>query len=185
MEKKEIILPSKLYNKSQESDLDLRVELEGTSQLMRIGDRDIVLDVAELFNKERQESKNYKIYGKLKMVFRNQYSGSTEYMYLREKLYLNGDGSNNDFKGFLPYDEFAFLRRDLDRETINKSSVSGSTLGIYTPTFTQQTGTTSHIQITSNNSPYHNWNLHLSYVNESDSEYPIIYTLSGGNKNRM
>ena len=177
MEKKEIILPSKLFNKSKDSDLDLRVELEGSTQLMRIGDRDVVLDIAELFNKERQESKNYKIYGKLKMVFRNQYTGVTEYDYLKEKLYLTGDGTeNNNFPGYLPYDEFAFLRRDLDRETINKSSVSGNTLGVYTPTFLSPTGTTAHNTINVNNAPYHNWNLHLSYVYGSDSTYPMIYT---------
>ena len=102
---------------------------------MRIGERDIILDIDEQYYKERNESINYKIYGKLKMVFRNLYSGSTPYSYLKQRLYLTGDGSNitdsTVFDGYLPYDEFAFLRRDVYREV--NLPVTGNTLGTFTP----------------------------------------------------
>ena len=56
-ENKEILLPSKKYANAPDQELDLRINLETSESLLRIGDRDIVLDVAELFNKERNERK--------------------------------------------------------------------------------------------------------------------------------
>ena len=100
----EILLPNKRYKKAEEQDLTLQVNLESSESLMRLGDRDIVLDLEKLFNKERQDSIDYKIYGKMKMVFRNMYSGDTPYDYLSENLnsvinyseYL-GENLNNNF----------------------------------------------------------------------------------------
>ena len=140
-ESKKILLPSKKFTKAPEEELNIKLDLETSESLMRIGDKDIILDIAELFNKERNESKNYKIYGKMRMVFRNMYSGSSEYSYMEERLYLNGDGSDNNFEGFLPYDEFALLRRDLYRE-VNVPN-AGSTLGTFSQNL-QFSGSTSH-----------------------------------------
>ena len=113
MEKKQIILPSKKFANADDQELELKLNLDNSDTLMRIGERDIILDIDEQYYKERNESINYKIYGKLKMVFRNLYSGSTDYSYLNQRLYLTGDGSNitdsTVFDGYLPYDEFAFL----------------------------------------------------------------------------
>jgi hypothetical protein len=182
-ENKEILLPNKRYKKAEEQDLTLQVNLESSESLMRLGDRDIVLDLEKLFNKERQDSIDYKIYGKMKMVFRNMYSGDTPYDYLSENLYLAGDGTNglngaNRFTGFLPYDEFAFLRRDLRRQ-IN-TPVSGTTVGFNSNL--SYTGPTGHTSISTMMAPYHNWNLYLSYVYSGDSNYQMTYTLSGSTK---
>jgi hypothetical protein len=87
MEKKEILLPNKKYAKAPDRELDLRINLDTSESLLRIGDKDIVLDVAELFDTERNKSVNYKIYGKLRMIFRNLYTGSTSYGYLEERTY--------------------------------------------------------------------------------------------------
>lgn len=182
--KKEILLPSKRYKKADEQDLTLNIGLETSQTLLRIGDKDIILDIDKLYDKERNESNKYKIYGKLKMVFRNMYSGDTSYDYLQERVYLNGrgDGSDNPtLGGFLPYDEFAFLRRDLYRKVVTPSSVSGSTLGDYTPSLTY-VGSTDHTTITPITAPYHNWNLYLSYVYSGDTNYQMTYTLTGNTK---
>jgi hypothetical protein len=175
-ENREIILPSKKYANAPEKELDIRLNLETSESLLRVGDRDIVLDVAELFNKERNESINYKIYGKLRMIFRNLYTGTTEYEHLRELLYLNGDGSDFVFDGALPYDEFAFLRRDVYRE-VNMPQ-SGATLGTFTSNL-QISGSTGHTMVTSIQAPYQNWNLYLTYVYGQDDSYPMNYSLSG------
>jgi hypothetical protein len=116
MEKKKVILPTKRFFKAEEEDLDLRLNLESSENLMRLGDRDVVLDIAQLFSDERNDSKNYKIYGKLKMIFRNMYSGITSYPPLSNNVYLVGDGSDGNLSGFLPYNELAFLRNDVLRE---------------------------------------------------------------------
>lgn len=182
--KKEILLPSKRYKKADEQDLTLNIGLETSQTLLRIGDKDIILDIDKLYDKERNESNKYKIYGKLKMVFRNMYSGDTSYDYLQERVYLNGRGDGLDnptLAGFLPYDEFAFLRRDLYRKVVTPSSVSGSTLGDYTPSLTY-VGSTDHTTITPITAPYHNWNLYLSYVYSGDTNYQMTYTLTGDTK---
>lgn len=177
MEKKEILLPNKRHAKADEQELNLTLNLETTESLLRIGERDIVLDVAQIFDDERNLSNRYKIYGKLKMVFRNMYSGTTSYGYLQERLYLNGDGSNNNFSGYLPYNEFAFLRRDFYKET--PLIQSGSVLGGDNDIEFKYSGSREHTTITAINAPYHNWNLYLTYVHDSDKEYPMKYTLSG------
>ena len=183
MEKKKIILPSKKFFGSPDEDLNIRLGLDESKNLLREGDRTIILDNSVLFAKERNESPNYKIHGKLKMVFRNMYSGETTYNTLKERLYLVGDGStippgaNSKFIGFLPYDEFAFLRRDVYRE-VNLITSGTSVLDEYTPNI-QLTGTNPHQSISSIEAPYHNWNVYLSYVYSGDTQFPIKYTLSG------
>ena len=183
MEKKEILLPTKRYFKAEEQDLNLSVKLENDETLLRQGDKDIVLNLADLFNEERNKSINYKIYGKIKMVFRNMYSGSTNYNPLLRNLYLSGDGTGSDI-GFVPYNEFAFLRNDVVRE--KTTSTSGSTLGYpsVAPNITLDTGTpvgryTGHTTMSSLDAPYKNWNLYLSYVYGQDTGFTMNYTLSG------
>ena len=175
MEKKQIILPSKKFAKADDQELELKLNLDNSDTLMRIGERDIILDIDEQYYKERNESINYKIYGKLKMVFRNLYSGSTPYSYLNQRLYLNGDGSDGNFDGYLPYDEFAFLRRDVYREV--NLPVTGDTLGTFEPNI-KYSGSTGHTMVTPISAPYQNWNLYLSYVYSGDSEFKMCYTLT-------
>lgn len=177
MEKKQIILPSKKFQGAPEEDVVVRIGLNNNDTLLREGERNIVLDIEQLYSKERNDCKNYKIHGKLKMVFRNVYSGSTTYDPLLKNLYIVTEQDKND--GFFPYNEFAFLRNDVLREIIEPTSVSGSTLGSYNPTFKTE-GYTGHTSITSINAPYKNWNLYLTYVYDQDSTFPMKYTFSGG-----
>jgi hypothetical protein len=117
------------------------------------------------------------------MVFRNLYSGSTPYSYLKQRLYLTGDGSNitdsTVFDGYLPYDEFAFLRKDVYREV--NLPVTSNTLGTFTPNIVKS-GSTAHTTVTPISAPYQNWNLYLSYVYSGDSNFNMVYTLTGGTK---
>jgi hypothetical protein len=109
------------------------------------------------------------------------YSGNSNYEYLKERLYLVGDGSNNDFTGFIPYDEFAFLRRDIYREVT--VIPTGNTLGVdlYTTGMTVNiSGSTEHTTVTAMSAPYQNWNIYLSYVYTGDTQFPMKYSLSGG-----
>ena len=126
MNKKQILLPSKRFFKAEEESLNLPVNLDESETLLREGDRNIVLDIAKLFDKERNESKKYKIHGKLKMVFRNLYTGSTTYDPLKSNLFYNSYGTDTNYDGAMPYNEFAFLRKDVLRETF--VGLTGSTL---------------------------------------------------------
>jgi hypothetical protein len=177
MEKKEILLPSKRYFKAEEQDLNLSVKLENDETLLREGDKDIVLNLADLFNEERNKSVNYKIFGKIKMIFRNMYSGFTEYNPLLKNLYLSGDGTGSDI-GFIPYNEFAFLRNDVLRETSTPSK--GSVISAPTVSILPNNRYTGHTSTTSIEAPYKNWNLYLTYVYGQDTGFTMNYTLSGG-----
>jgi hypothetical protein len=184
MKKKEILLPTKRYFKADEQDLNLDVKLENDEILLREGDRNIILNLSELFDDERNQSNEYKIYGKLKMVFRNMYNGYTDYTPLLRNLYLCGDGTGDDL-GFVPYNEFAFLRNDVLREKPIPSS--GTTLGTTNviPKTELSDGIpfgryTGHTITTAIEAPYKNWNLYLSYVYGQDSGFTMNYTLSGG-----
>jgi hypothetical protein len=186
MEKKEILLPIKRYFKAEEQDLNLNVKLENDESLLREGDKDIIVNLAELFDKERNESKNYKIFGKIKMVFRNMYSGHTDYTPLLKNFYLVNDGTsentNDSTIGFVPYNEFAFHRNDVKREvsTPNSGSIVGipnNNPNISVPLNNRFTG---HTSTTVMEAPYKNWNFYLSYVFSGQTDFPMNYTLSGG-----
>jgi hypothetical protein len=181
MEKKRIILPTKRFFKAEEEDLNIRINLDESETLLRQGDRDIVLDIAQLFDDERTESNNYKIHGKIKMVFRNLYTGTTTYEPLKRNLFLNGDGIETDteYPGAIPYNEFAFLRNDVLRE-VNVVQ-SGTTLETFTQNIQLTGGTyTGHTTITTIDAPYKNWNIYLSYAHGQNPDHPMTYTLTGG-----
>ena len=179
MEKKQIVLPSKNYEGAPDENLSLRLNFDTSQNLMREGDRNVIVDINQLFNEERNRSQNYKIFGKIRMVFKNSYSGTSGYGPLKRNLYLVGDGSNSNFSGYIPYNEFAFFRDDLLREKNNP--LSGSTPGAFTPNIDLTTETTDHLPITTTNAPYKNWNFYLSYVFSGDTTYPMKYTFSSGN----
>lgn len=179
MEKKKILLPRKKFYNAIDEDLDLRVNLDESQILLRENEKNILLDISQLFSKERNQSVKYKIHGKLKMIFRNEYFGNTPYEPLARSLYLIDETSN---VGYLPYNEYAFLRNDVVKEKNN--IVTGTTLTEYTPDIVFD-GYTGHTITTPINAPYVNWNIYLTYVNDHDEEYEMTYTLSGdtnGNK---
>lgn len=181
MENKKIILPTKRFANADAEDIDIRINLDEQRNLLREGDRNVVLDINELFNRERNNSNNYKIHGKIKMVFRNLYSGTTSYNPLKRELYLNGDGFDNNFGGYLPYNEFAFLRHDVVREVYTGFTGDDLTEDIDPSSFVL-TGYTGHTTVTSIQAPYHNWNIYLSYVYQHDTGHTMTYTLSGVTK---
>jgi hypothetical protein len=176
MENKRILSPSKRYKKAESEDLEIRTGLERSEKLMREGDKNIILDIAELYRKERNQSTNYKIYGKLNMVFRNLYSGTSPYGPLLNNLYLETDTYDpTDYSGFMSYDEFGFLRRDYEREVSNPT---GSTIGDFSPNI-YVTGGTGHQSLTQLEAPFMNWNLYLTYVYDKDPDHIMRYSLSG------
>jgi hypothetical protein len=182
MNKKQILSPSKRYFKAEEENLNLPINLDESETLLREGDRNIVLDIAKLFDKERNESTKYKIHGKLKMVFRNLYTGSTTYEPLKSNLFYNSYGTDTlNHDGAMPYNEFAFLRKDVLREVFTGQTGSTLTQDYSPENQIVLTGTTytGHTVTTSIEAPYKNWNVYLTYVYGQDENRPMAYTLSG------
>lgn len=180
MKKKRIILPEKRYEKAPSEEMTLAVKLEGKRKQITNDDRDVILDLAKLFNDERQDSINYKIYGKIRMIFRNMYTGTTAYPHLYNRLYPVSDGSDGVFDGYLPYNEFAFLRNDGMSQRVQTPTVDYfDDFTGFTQTITGTTGSTNHNTITNVTAPQFNWNIYLSYAHDKDEEFPMKYTLSG------
>lgn len=180
MENKRILLPTEKFENALPEELQIRIGLEEDKNILKNTDRDIVLDLSEQFNKERQECNRFKIHGKVKMLFRNLYSGTTTYEPLKNTLFYNGDGEDLNFSGYLPYNEFAFLRNDIYREVVNVPEVDSLT-GFTGVTLTIS-GDTSHVRVTPLNYNKFNWNLYLSYVYDHTKTIPLKYTLSGNTK---
>lgn len=186
MKKKEIILPEKRYEKAPSEELSIQVNLEESQSFLTNSDRDVILDTNALFNDERNNCSKYKIYGKLKMIFRNMYLGTTSYSYLGRVLALEGDGTDDNSSGYLPYNEFAFLRTDSCREQsseisvgINQTINSLEEFDGFNVSISGTTGYSLYNRITNMNSRYYNWNFYLSYVYDQDSNFKMKYTLSG------
>lgn len=184
MEKKKIILPTLKFDGAPDENLSVNLKLNNNESLLRQGDRDVILNIADQFNQERNDCKNYRIYGKIKMVFRNLYSGTTSFGPLKRNLHLVGDGSQRVsgatslYDGYLPYNEFAFLRNDVFRE--KNEPLSGSTPGLFTQNISIESGYTQYQIITPADAPYWNWNVFLTYVYSGDTNFPMKYTLTGG-----
>lgn len=155
---KKIILPNKLFFNSQNEEQSINIKLNNDNSLLREGDRNIVLDLNDIYSDERNNSNKYKIYGKLKMIFSNEYTGTTSYNHLKNNLYLNGDGSDNIWEGSLPYNEFSFVRNDYIR-LVNDNII----------------GDNNHILINQIENKYFNWGLFLSYCFDNDVNFDLNY----------
>lgn len=178
MENKKILLPTARYAKAPEEELNVKIDLTSDFNLLRENEKNIILDLADLYNKERNASIRYKIYGKIKLIFDNYYYGNTDYTYLKDRLYLLGDGSTPDYTGYMPYNEFAFLRNDIFRE-VNKPK-RGDNLISFEQDIELTSQVTGHTILTDITAPYQNWNMFLSYVYTGITNFPITYTLTGG-----
>lgn len=159
-----------------EEDKLLGVELFNDTKLLRENEYNVIIDANEQFIKERENSNRFNIYGKLKMVFKNQYSGTTGFTPLLKKLYLENDGTGIA-KGNLPYDEFAFIRNDISY--LYNETPMGNDLVSYTPQIKLKNNP-EHYLIGPMNNATHNWGFCLSYAFEKDSNYIINYTFSNG-----
>lgn len=168
---KKILLPSKKFFKSEEEDLNINISLDDNQKLLREGDKNIVLDINEQFNKERNASNIYKIYGKIRMIFRNMYHGTSSYDPINKFLYpVNDNLSLTD--GFIQYNEFALLRNDILQEFFDYNSSPKITL--------KGNEYTGHTVTTNLTAPHKNWNLYLTYVYSGDTQHPMNYTTSDG-----
>ena len=67
-QKKKIILPTLKYENAPSDELQIRVGLDEEKSLLRIDDRDVILDLAEQFKVEREACLRYKIFGKIKVA---------------------------------------------------------------------------------------------------------------------
>jgi len=173
--KKTILHPTKRFDNALSEDIQIRIDLESNEKIIRNDDRNVILNLSQQYFNEKNSCINYKIFGKLRMVFRNLYEGFSEYSYLRNRLSLTDIINKN--KGYLPYNEYAFRRNDIYGEA--NTGVTISDFDNFTGFTLTTTGSNSHLEINSTNYNKHNWNLYLSYVYSGVTNFPMKYTLSG------
>ena len=62
MKNKKILLPSKAFIGATDENINLNVHFENEQNIIREGDRNIIINNSELFDKERNDSIDYKIH---------------------------------------------------------------------------------------------------------------------------
>jgi hypothetical protein len=146
-----IVPIEKKYKGAPTLDNTLDVTFEGEKRLMVEGDRTVILNLAERFNKERQGSDKIRVTGKITNLFDNIVSGKTTYTPFENSLYyvdpINSVNTNT-WRGYPQYDEFSFLR---------KSVPAG------------------HIDFVPKSSTTYNWTAYLSYVSDNVTGQSMTY----------
>lgn len=162
-----IILGSLRYKTATNTDLSIPTPLVQNSKNIQEFDRSIDVNLAQVFDDERQKSTIFRPVCKFQLIYNNSYTGTTNYTPLENNLYYINENqftllqcdANPDsvsWQGFLQYHEFDFIRSDYN--------VSG---------YTQPPN--NHINFISRSASTYNWNFFVSYpyknVNKDLSYY--------------
>lgn len=151
----QIVLGSLRYKSASNTDLSLQLPLVQTVKENVEFDRSINVDLAEVYNNERQLSTIVRPSCKFSVLFKNSYTGSTNYTPFKNNLYyvnasttaaLQCKSNSNSilWAGFPQYNEFDFIRNDYN--------VSGYTLP-----------PNNHIDFVAKSASTYNWNFYMSY----------------------
>lgn len=163
-----IVLPKERYKGSVDALTSIPVQLNGKQKELIDSDRSINLSALEQSNVERNESKIYRISGKISQIFSNSISGTTDYVNYKNYMYLtnpitvlnNNNVLFNNFGervvdtfglkwgGIPQFSEFSFIRGDVDNPHFVYQPQSSST---------------------------YNWSTYLSYVYSSDTQQKMTY----------
>lgn len=159
------------YQRAPEKTISLQVPLSGKQKEIDEYQRNLSINLAEVYNMERQESTLFEPTCKFQLIFSNAYSGvaSTSVgiyspynnflYYIRpEETKANQVNSVNliPWPGFPQYNEFSFIRKDI--------GVLGYTLG-----------SNGHRTLESRLASNYNWNFYLSYPYSNNSDRILRY----------
>lgn len=165
-----IIESTQRYKGAPLQDQQLNIPLIQTQKELVEFDRSVDLNLAIVFDEERQQSFTFRPVGKFMVVFENAYTGSTTYSPFRDNLYYTNAiknassyypsgnvpsappqpiNQNIPWDGFPQYPEFDFIRTDND--------VVGYT-----------TGPGRHLDFKSVSATTYNWSHYLSYAFDND-----------------
>ena len=154
-----IVLGSLTYKGASNTDIGLNIPFVQTSKENVEFDRSLDINLATLYDNERQQSTNFRPSCKFAILFKNSYTGYSNYeRYEKTLSYINEDAaaklncptnSNVSWSGFPQYNEFDFIRTDYD--------FSG---------YTQPPN--EHILFVNKSASTYNWTHYLSYPFEND-----------------
>lgn len=154
------IIPSSLQYKSAPFvDQEITLSLNQQSQQLTEYDRSQSINLAQVYDNERQASTIFRPTYKINYLYGNTYTGTTAYLPFRNNLYyvdpINSMGTNI-WRGFPQYYEFDFYRPDVMDQHIQYRAISAYT---------------------------YNWTYYLSYPFENDYTKQMSYVLNNTNFN--
>jgi hypothetical protein len=154
-----IIPSSQKYKSAPFVDQEISVTLESQSQLIVEYDRSQSINLAQVYNDERQACTVFRPTFKVTYLYANTYTGTTQYVPFRDTLYYidpTQSTVNGIWKGFPQYYEFDFYR----------------------PNITDQ-----HIDYKSKSAYTYNWTYYISYAYSNDYSKPLSYDLNNSSFN--
>tara|TARA_R110001592_G_scaffold273379_2_gene540262 strand:- start:7264 stop:9012 length:1749 start_codon:yes stop_codon:yes gene_type:complete len=155
-----IVRGSDRYAGAPDTDLSIQIPLENSKKSIIEGDRNVLINLEERFDHERQISTKFRIAGKIVNLFDNTVSGRcSNYAPFEEELYYidptqslvvaQGNVANAVWTGYPPYDEFNFFRTS---------------------------GVPGHVDYDSKSASTYNWSVYLSYSHKNDYNQFMKYT---------
>lgn len=150
-----IVLSTLRYKSAPEVESYVNVPLIQNSKTNIEFDRSVNVNLQQVYDDERQRSTKFRPSSKFSILFKNSYTGSTNYEPLENNLYYVDatddllaqcatGASSVSWKGFLQYNEFDFIRNDFN--------VTG---------YTQPPN--NHIDFVSKSASTYNWGIYLTY----------------------
>lgn len=158
MNKYTIIPSSQEYKSAPFVDQEISLSLDQQSQQLTEYDRSQSINLAQVYDDERQASTIFRPTFKLNYLYANTYTGTTSYIPFRNNLYYvtpEISMGSNVWKGFPQYYEFDFYRPFIDDQHVDFKAISAYT---------------------------YNWTYYISYAFENDYNKQLSYILNGTNK---
>jgi len=150
-----VIRPDLQFASAPDSDISINTYLDQTQSEVIDYDRTVTVNLATLFDNERNSSTTFRPILKISYIYENSLVGSTQYEIYRDRLYyVNPEqsspllGGNNIWSGLPSYQEFEFIRTDETNPQINYKAISASS---------------------------YNWSMVISYPYFNDPNVPMNY----------
>ena len=159
MNKYTIIPSSQEYKSAPFVDQEISITLEQQAQQIIEYDRSQSINLAQVYDDERQSSTIFRPTFKITYIYANTYTGTTEYNPFKNTLYYIDpiqSTVNGIWKGFPQYYEFDFYR----------------------PNITDQ-----HIDYRAKSAYTYNWTYYISYPYSNDYNKPLSYDLNNSSLN--
>jgi hypothetical protein len=151
-----IVKPDLQYKAAPNTDIGIQTELLQTQSEVVDYDRTVSLNLITVFDGERQKSTIFRPTIKISYLYENNLVGYTDYdVYKNSLVYVNPEISviNGSWSGLPTYQEFEFIRTDIDNKQIPFVTKSASS---------------------------YNWNIVMSYPYENDYNVPMQYFFENG-----
>jgi hypothetical protein len=167
-----LILGSLRYKSASNTDFGIKVPFIQTTKQLVEYDKNIDLDLQQLFEDERQKSTKFRPSSKFLFVFKNSYTGTSTYEPFRNNLYyvdsendasISCTGGTSNWNGFPQYTEFDFIRTDYSATGYTQPDSSSP------PNY--------HLKFETQSASSYNWSFYMSYAFENDYNKPLSAVL--------